>query len=217
MSINQANFPTSIWDGSSVNRASRAVDAGPDYEDWDQIVAEVIAMQGGATPVGTGGTGVAVTQASPQVVTTTLTVSGLSVTMTDAGAAGCHGTASLFTFPAGNIVILGAITDLAVVAGVGGIGDTAAVVAAVGSAAVGTDNATLTSTEANIVPSTAATLSGGAGTAKGESTAPVTLDGTSSAAVARLNLAVPDGDSTASDTLAVTGTVKLTWINLGDN
>ena len=217
MSINVANFPTSVWDGSSPNRASRAVDAGPDYEDWDQIVAEVIAMQGGGTAVGTGGTGVTVSQAAPQVVTTTLTVDGLSVTMTDAGAAGSHGTASLFTFPAGNIVILGAITDLALVAGAGGIGDTAAVVASVGSAAVGTDNATLTSTEANIVPSTAATLSSGAGTAKGESTAPVTLDGTSSAAVARLNLAVPDGDSSASDTLAVTGTVKITWINLGDN
>lgn len=217
MSVNVANFPTSIWDGSSVNRDSRSIDAGPDYEDWDQIVAEVIAMQGGGTPVGTGGTGVTVTQAAPQIVTTTLTVDGLSVTMTDAGAAGCHGSAPLLTFPAGNIVILGAVTDLAIVAGAGGIGDAAAVVGAVGSVATAVDNATLTSTEANIVPSTAGTLTDGAGTVKGESTAPVTLDGTSSAAVARLNFAVPDADSSASDTLSVTGTVKITWANLGDN
>lgn len=217
MSYNESNFPSSVWDGSAPNRADRAVDAGPDYEDWDQIVSEVIAMQGGGTAVGTGGSGVEVTQKAPQVLTTTLTVSGLSVTMTDATTNGCHGTATLFTFPAGNIVILGAVTDLALVAGSGGISDTAAVVASVGSAAVGTNNATLTGTEADIVPSTAATLSSGAGTAKGESTAPVTLDGTSSAATARLNLAVPDADSSASDTLSVTGTVKITWINLGDN
>lgn len=222
MSKNVANYPGTIWDGTTPSRSQTPdlVDRKPDYEDWDQIVAEIIAMQGGSpndTPLGTGGTGVVVTQRVPQVITTTLTLSGLAVTMTDAGAAGCHGSAPLLTFPEGNIVILGAVTDLAIVAGAGGIGDTAAVVGAIGSTATATDNATLTSTEANIVPSTAGTLTDGAGNVDGQSTAPVTLDGTASAAVARLNLAVPDADSSASDTLTVTGTVTITWLNTGDN
>lgn len=47
MSVNSANFPDGTWDGLSPNddRASRLVDHTPEYEDWDQIVAEVISTQ----------------------------------------------------------------------------------------------------------------------------------------------------------------------------
>lgn len=40
-------FPTTVWDGLSDNplRISRINNQEPDYRDWDQLVAEVIAMQ----------------------------------------------------------------------------------------------------------------------------------------------------------------------------
>lgn len=179
------------------------------------------ALNGGAgAAAGTASTNAAVAMSTEAAATrsTTLTLTNLSVAMTDAGAAGSHGTHKLFTFPAGNIVFLGATCDLRLTAGAGGIADGAAVVAGVGTATVGTDNTTLTLTEQDLVPSTAATLTAGAGTAKGKSlTAGIAVfDGTSTAEDAWLNLAVPDADSTANDTLTVSGTVTLVWANLGD-
>ncbi len=176
----------------------------------------------GQSPVAAGngaaaGTGNVATEQRGNVHTTVLTMTAMSITMTDATTAGCHGSQKIYDFPAGNIMILGATTDLAITAGSGGITDTASVVGSIGSAAIGTDNATLSSTEANIVPSTAATLTGGVGAMDGESTASAILDGTATAVDAYLNIAVPDAGSSASDTVSVTGTVTLVWINLGDN
>jgi hypothetical protein len=45
MSINQPNFPNKIWDGFSPSRHDRTIDRPPDGEDWDQIIAEIIALQ----------------------------------------------------------------------------------------------------------------------------------------------------------------------------
>ena len=224
MSQNAANFPTSVWDGTAPNRDSRNVDAGPDYEDWDQIVAEVLATQGYLiSPLTSGagsaaGTGVSASSSRGSVNVTTITIAALSVTITDATTAGAHGTQKIFDFPAGNILVMGAVGTLSFTAGAGGIADTAAVVASIGSAAVVTDNATLLTTEADIVPSTSATLSGGVNAAIDmASTAQLVKDGTSSAASANLNIAVPDAGSTANDTITVSGTVTITWLNLGDN
>lgn len=219
MSLVTPNWPAK-WDGSTPNRDSADQNKKPDYRDWDQMYAEVKAMQEGLPIGGAGGaagTGVTAENFLNPIVKTVISIVDLAVAMVDAGAAGAHGSAPLFTFPNGNIAILGATTDLAVVAGVGGIGDTGEVVGAIGSVATATDNATLTSTEADIVPSTAATLSGGIGAMDGESTALAVLNGVSSAPVARLNLAVPDAGSSADDTLTVNGTVTITWTNLGDN
>lgn len=147
---------------------------------------------------------------------TVFTLTAHSVTMTDAGAAGCHGNVQLCDFPVGLVHILGATMSLATTAGSGGITDTAAVVQSVGTAAVGTGDATLTTTEADIIPSTAGTLSGGVGAPVGVSTTPAVFDGHSTAKKAYLNFAVPDAGSSASDTLAVTGTVTVFWHYLGD-
>ncbi len=181
-------------------------------------VLQVDAQQ--AQGVGNGaaaGTGVVASELSPILHQTVLTITDLAITMTDATTAGCHGSQKIYDFPAGLIAVLGVVSDLQVAAGAGGIGDTAAVVGSIGSAAVGTDNATLTSTEADLMPSTAATLTAGAGNCDGQSTAMAILDGTATAADAYLNLAVPDAGSSANDTLTVNGTVTITWANLGDN
>ena len=179
-----------------------------------EIADGVLTTVGIGAPAGTGVTAVEKVLIPHQTV---ISLAATSITMTDATTAGCHGSRKIFDLPAGNILILGATTDLQVTAGTGGISDTAAVVGAVGSVAAATDNGTLTSTEANIVPSTASTLTAGAGSCDGESTAPVTLDGTATAADVYLNFAIPDAGSSANDTLLVTGTVTITWINLGDN
>lgn len=148
---------------------------------------------------------------------TILTLASLSVTMTDAGAAGCHGTQKVYDWPAGPIQILGSSFDLTLLAGAGGIADGAAVVGSLGTAAVGTDNATLTTTEANLIASAAGTLTAGAGTLKKHgSLVAAAFDGTSTAVDAHLNLAVPDADSSANDTLTISGTIHLFWLNLGD-
>ena len=167
-------FPEEVWDGLSVNneRPNRTVDQSPDGEDWDRITAEVIALQEhalGQNALGVAETNITATenQAGAPVHQTTLTLSGVSMQMTDADTAGCHGGAQLYNFPAGNILILGAVMDLAIVAGSGGLADDAAVVAAIGTDGWGVDNETLTDAEANIVPSTAATLAAGAGVSEG--------------------------------------------------
>ena len=153
----------------------------------------------------------------PVLRKTVFTLTGHSVTMTDAGANGCHGSVQLCDFPVGLIQIIGATMALATTAGSGGIADGAAVVQSVGTVTVANTNATLTSTEADIIPSTAGTLTGGANAAGvGVSTTPAVFDGHSTAVKAFLNFAVPDADSSASDTLAVTGTVTVFWHYFGD-
>lgn len=148
---------------------------------------------------------------------TVLTFTNVSITMTDATTAGCHGGTKVYDFPAGLALILGAVTDLQIAAGAGGISDTAAVVGAVGTVVAATNNETLTSTEANIVPSTAATLTSGAGNCDGEATTSPLLDGTATAIDMYLNFAVPDADSSASDTITVNGTITFLWTIIGDN
>lgn len=145
------------------------------------------------------------------------TLTSLSITMTDAGAAGCHGSHKIYDFPAGVIQILGCSYDLTTLAGAGGIADGAALVGALGSAATATDNATLTSTEADLIASTTGTLTAGAGAlAKHGSMVTTAFDGHTTAMDAYLNVAVPDADSSASDTVAVSGTITIVWANLGD-
>lgn len=145
------------------------------------------------------------------------TIDDLVVTMTDAGAAGSHGSAKIYDFPEGMIFRAGCVAELSTTAGAGGISDTAALVGALGTTATATDNATLTTTEANFVPSIAGTLTGGAGSLDGAGDGSVTLlDGHTSAVDLYLNIAVPDADSTASDTVTVSGTVSCVWTNVGD-
>lgn len=45
MGYNAANFPASVWDGTSKNRDSRNEDSTPGIDDWSQITAEVVAIQ----------------------------------------------------------------------------------------------------------------------------------------------------------------------------
>lgn len=173
------------------------------------------------TSVGVGaaaGTGVTATEYGGNGVhKTVLTLASLSITMTDAGANGSHGAQKVYDFPAGAIQILGCSYDLTTLAGAGGITDTAALVGSLGSVTNDTADATLTSTEADLIASTTGTLSSGAGTLKKHGSVVTTaFDGTTTAVDAFLNVSVPDAGSSADDTLTVSGTITICWVNLGD-
>jgi secreted protein with Ig-like and vWFA domain len=228
----QASFPTSIWNGLTANtwRDELADDINPDARDWDRVVAEVQAVQeavGVGTAAATAGTpvvGATVVETSNGIIhQTKITLNAFSVATVDADTAGAHGSAVIYTFPAGVIQVLGGTFDLTLTKVGASITDTAALVSAIGTAATATDNATLVGTgEGSIVPSAATTLSSGAGTSKGKSTATTmaagVFDGTSSNVEARLNLAVAAADhDVAAAAVEYTGTVTITWINHGDN
>jgi hypothetical protein len=128
----------------------------------------------------------------------------------------------LFDFPAGRIQILGAIATIAqkttsVLASTLNASVTGAV--AVGSAAA--SNVSLTSTMVNIIPSTAFTSSATINVAGTAVSAPLgattQLDGTSTAVPVYINTAyATTGDVDADATQTLTGTITITWINLGE-
>lgn len=165
------------------------------------------------------GTGVVATEYGNRVIhQTVLTLTAVSITVTDATTAGAHGALKVYDFPAGPITILGCTTNLTTLAGAGGIADGAALVSSLGSATVATDNATLVgSGEGDVVASYAGTLTSGAGVVtKHGSLVATAFDGHTTPMDLYMNFAVPDADSSASDTLTVAGTIKCTWTNSGD-
>lgn len=150
---------------------------------------------------------------------TVLTLKNRTIALADNAGVVAFGSSKIFDFPQGSIIIQGATANLAVTKSSTGVTATFNGDFAVGTAAA--DNtATLTTTEANIIPSTptpAATA--GATTAKGRSTAAVTLDGTTTAVDAYINFLVDDADHDVTTTpanLILNGTVTILWANMGD-
>lgn len=218
MSVNNAYFPTEVWDGISPFRVSRFDDRSPDYEDWDQMVSEVLAAQ---TAIKDGiyadgevgaaaGTGVVGAASAGHIVKTVLTLDEAVITI-DSSAVG-FGSLKVFDPPAGNVLFLGATADLTVTVVGAEIDADAALIGSIGTVAAA-DDATLTSTEANIVPSTAFQLALGTKNSKMNSTTPfVALDPD-----VYLNFVCPDADRTdTADDITISGTITLTWLNLGD-
>lgn len=193
------------------------------WGDVFDVIDRVITDVNGETTSGAGaasGTGVvAVELGDAALKKTVITLTNASITMTDAGAAGSHGSLKVYDFPAGVISYIGGTTDLTIARVGTAITATAAVVGALGTATVGTDDATLTTTEADLIPETASTLTAGAGVTKGKyAVAPqAPFDGTATAIDAFLNFAIPDAGSTGNDALLVNGTITIVWSNLGDN
>lgn len=188
---------------------------GGDTITIDDTVAASLVAAGLAEEV--SATGVVESEAGIVVKQVTVTLDDCAIVLTDAGANGSHGTQLVKTFAAGPIQILGCSMNLTTKAGAGGIGDTAALIGALGSASVTTANETLTSTEADLIASTSGTLSGGAGTlANHGSLVATAFDGHTTAIKAYLNLVCPNADSSATDTVTVNGTIKITYANLGD-
>jgi hypothetical protein len=148
---------------------------------------------------------------------TVLTLVDLDISMVDSGANGGHGSHKIYDFPDGAIQVLGASYNLTTARVSTGLATNAAIVGAIGSTATATDNATLTTTEADVIASTTGTLTSGAGTLKKYgSLVAAAFDGTTTALDLYLNAAVVDAGISATDTLRVNGTITLMWANLGD-
>lgn len=126
-----------------------------------------------------------------------------------------HGTGiKIYDFPAGSIQILGATCN-AVVTSVNAEGGGATFPMALGSV-VGADDNTLTSTEADIIPSVAV-AGGSAKDFHATLAAPVLFANAGGSDLdLYLNAAITAAVATGAVTIAVTGTVTITWINFGD-
>lgn len=178
-------------------------------------------LHGAVVPSASVTAGVTSVTREPRTYTTTFTLSGVAVSLVDATTAGAHGSIQLVDFAQGNIRFLGATSNIALVAGAG-ITAGGALVCGVGSAVAANDNAALSGTEQNVIPSTSVTLTSSAGTFAGESTGTegaITLDGTGTAVDLFLNIVATDAHTTGSGpfTVTCTGTITVTWTDLGDS
>jgi hypothetical protein len=145
---------------------------------------------------------------------TVFTMADTEFTFVDDGTNG-HVATKLYTFPEGYVQVLGASTNLSC-ASAGTFGATGTASFGIGTAA--TADATLATTEVNIVAST----SSGAFVASvgtllgGPVAAPLQVDGHTTAGALYLNLA--DATDPADDSvLTCSGTITVSWIHHGDN
>jgi len=152
----------------------------------------------------------------------TLTFTDVAFTLVDEAGVVAYKGNKVYDFPAGAILFMGASADLALTkssAGVNADWD--------GDFSLGTvtasNNASLSSTEQNLIPTTATPQAvAGVTTAKGASTsteACKVFDGTATAIDAYLNFLVDDTDHNVGATpcnLIVNGTIVLCYLPLGD-
>lgn len=181
------------------------------------------ALRGSAGIGAVAGTGVSVAEyGAGGIRQSVFTVTAMPLTIPNAVAANQANGAKIYDFPEGRLLILGATgtmqqTTTSVLASTlnassscrWGVGTT-----------VGT-NATLATTEQDLIPVTSITSSATvnvAGTATSAAlAASAQFDGTSTAKDAFLNFSVPtDLDLDADATITLTGTVTITWVLLGD-
>jgi hypothetical protein len=202
------------------NPASWTVLAGPDM---DSIMAALSDVSAGDAPATDG---ISATNNGVGVVNqTVLTLEGLEIDVADADA---YGSAKIYEFPAGRILVLGVIASLqwAVTTPredgdeiTGTINDDAALEWSIGSAAA--SDATLADAMVDLLPKTSMTLAADDDELNTASTgalaASAQFDGTDTAIEAYLNVGFEtDTEIDADGTLAATGSVKITWVNLGD-
>lgn len=155
---------------------------------------------------------------------TTFVLDAVSMALVDEAGVIAYTGQKLYDFPAGNILILGATADLVVRKSSAGVIDAFDAIFGVGRVTASNNN-TLASTEQDIIPSTAMAQATGVGAAavapaKGINVAAIApFDGTGTAIPLFLNFLVTDADHDVTTTpanLLVTGTVEVTWVNLGD-
>ena len=169
-----------------------------------------------------GSTVSAVEYGSDALHQTVLTLTATPIAMVDATVQG--GGVKIYDFPEGRIGILGCVASLAptttsVIAST--INSGVVGVWSIGSA-VAAANAALTSTEADMLPSTAwtssTTIDVAAATVTGALVASsAQIDGTTTAVDMYLNACVTGAtDIDADGTVTWTGTITITWIHYGD-
>ena len=200
-----------------------------------RVITEEITNAAGGTPTiaGLANTGVGAKNGTTVVATeygdgivhkTVLTCTATPVTITDDAAVAQYGGVKVYDLPLGAICTFGAVVSGILTAGVTGTiidnwdGDVAL------GTATATTGATLTGTEADIMPSVA--VSAGASDKDGVVSAVSVataltesgarwMDGTATAKDVYLNFVIDDDATHTAGTAAFTGVITLTWINLG--
>ena len=193
------------------------LDANTTISGSNDFVATTVAPITG--PGAEAGTGVAATErCMGNICQTLFTLTSVSVTITDPGGAAAYGSLKIYDFPEGYLYRIGLVGDLTATAGAGGIADDWDGDIAFGSAADAGGG--LAGTEVNFVAATSTTQAvAGIGAADCASTVTeqTILDGHSTAVDLYMTFNVDDADISAGDTLAVSGSLWLTWVKLGDN
>lgn len=155
---------------------------------------------------------------------TILTLTETPIVISDDAGVAQYGGVKVYDFPEGLLAIQGAVVNGAITAGVTGtIIATFNGYVALGTATAGT-GATLTGTEADIMPAVALTQAvAKVAAAKAVSVAtPLTesgarwLDGTGTAKDLYLNFVIADDASHTAGTATFTGTVEFIWARVGD-
>ena len=151
------------------------------------------------------------------VVKQAIRVSNVPVSVAGTTGVG-FGTAVIGDFPAGNILLLGAVSYLQFTTADGDVQTTFD-----GDYSIGTTptaDATLSGTEINVVPSTAlgAATAGVSPVVRGASTAaPAILDNTDGSLELNLNLLVDDANISGTGDFTVSGVVHIAYTVLGDD
>ena len=191
--------------------------------------AELNILDGVPTTAYTGGlgvvagTGVAVSERGfGYFKTSVFTLTNAAVALTDEAGVIAYGGLKIYDFPQGYIYMQSAVADLAITKSSAGVNDDWDGDIALGTVTA-TNDADLTSTEADIIPKTA-TPQAAAGATTGDCVSTATehaiLDGTSTAKDLFVNLLVDDADHNVAGTacnLILNGTITVNWIFMGDN
>ena len=151
---------------------------------------------------------------------TVLTLTAQLITLTDDAAVGQYGSVKIYDFPAGNIKILGAVIDAVLTLDDALWTDTAVGDVALGSAAVDDADA-LDGLFVDILASTAiAAMTAQVGDIDAQSLADVVPLGSAGGTDddLYLNIRIDDAAAHVTDTAStITGTVTISWLNLGDS
>lgn len=166
-----------------------------------------------------GGATVTVAEASG-MNRTVITLASTVFALADQAGVVAYSGKKIYDFPEAQIVIFGASASLTLTKSSAGVNADFDGDFSVGTATA-SNNASLSSTEANIIASTATPQAvAGATTAKAVGiTSALYLDGSASAADMYLNFLVDDADQDVTGTpanLVVSGTVTVLWANCGD-
>lgn len=151
----------------------------------------------------------------------TLTDVAVNIANTSGPGHNCFGGVKVYDFPAGWVNRLGVVaTFTSITFGAGGLADNSDGDVGFGSTTAVEDGG-LAGTEVDWVPSTELTTAVGGVVPAELATSTVAeqtlCDGSGAACGLYMNFEFDDADCSAADTLAVTGTVTVTWIALGDN
>lgn len=152
--------------------------------------------------------------------TSILNLTNVSITITRNGTTSVYGGLQLATFPEGVHNLVGAVASLTITRGeTTNMTATAPLVAAVGSVTA-SNNATLSSTEADAVPSVAYTLVAGTKSSGGHLATAAIYDGHTTARPVFLNIAGDNATdqcvATGNSSVTVSGSIVLHWAQLGD-